>query len=484
MRQRTASAAAIVGVGQAVGALITLVTLAVLARLLEPAEFGLVAMVMTATGVLRVFSDAGLSTASIQKEGISDTEISNLFWANIALGGASSLLVAASAPLLASFYGHPELLWVTLALAPTFLITSASAQPLALLRRGLRFAEASVIRVAAVALGSVIAVWAAWSGAGVWSLIWLQLVPPVFTVAACCLTLRWHPRAPRSHPGTGSLLRFGASLTAGGLIWSLTRSSDGILIGKLYGAEALGHYSRGGALVMRPLEQALAPLDSVFIPTLSRLQGEPERFRAAVLNALESFAIVAFAIAGVLLPLSQALTDVVLGPSWNAAAPVLAAFTAVAAYMPLAAVAGWVLSSQGRGGDFVRLSTISSIAALLSFLAGVPWGPAGVALAHSLTCFLVHLPVAFYFAGSQPPLRTSELWSHVLRHAPLSVVGFAGAAFGQALVSSADPLARVAAGLGGGGIAAALWVVLSPPSRRVALDLVAMARRRHVHATP
>jgi O-antigen/teichoic acid export membrane protein len=123
LKARTVSSSLITMVSQGIQFALNLTSIAVLARLLSPQDFGLVAMVTTIMGFLRVFKDAGLSTATVQREGITHAQVSNLFWINVALSGAVSLLVAASAPLIAWFYREPRLVPITLALSITFILT-------------------------------------------------------------------------------------------------------------------------------------------------------------------------------------------------------------------------------------------------------------------------------------------------------------------------------------------------------------------------
>ena len=135
LRGRTVSSTIVTGAAQAVQLALNLGTTVILARLLAPQDFGLVAMVFTITGFLRIFGDAGLSTATVQKEKITHAQVSNLFWANVIVGGVATLILIISAPGIAWFYREPRLIGVTFALAITFLFASSTVQHLALLKR-------------------------------------------------------------------------------------------------------------------------------------------------------------------------------------------------------------------------------------------------------------------------------------------------------------------------------------------------------------
>src|SRR5262249_709435 len=153
-----------------------------------------------------------------------------------------------------------------------------SAQHLALVTRQMRFKAVALIRTVPLLVGSLIGIVLAWRGYGVWSLVALQLSTTLVSVILTWRLPHWRPQLISWHPENKSLLTFGANLTASTLIYSLARGTDGLLIGRYYGSEVLGLYSRATALMTRPMEQFTGPLDAVFMPALSRLQREPERY--------------------------------------------------------------------------------------------------------------------------------------------------------------------------------------------------------------
>jgi len=143
----------------------------ILARLLTPHDFGLVAMVTTVTSFLRVFKDAGLSIATVQRERITHAQVSNLFWINIAVSILGTLILAASAPVIARFYHNPRLITITLLLSTTFLISGSTIQHQALLKRQMRFKALALIEVGSMAVGVLIGILMALRGYRYWSLV-------------------------------------------------------------------------------------------------------------------------------------------------------------------------------------------------------------------------------------------------------------------------------------------------------------------------
>ena len=434
------------------------------------------AMVATIMGFLRIFNEAGLSTATVQREEITHAQVSNLFWTNVGLGSVISFVLAALAPAIAWFYREPRLLSVTVALCGTFILTGSTVQHLALLKRQMRFTMIAVIQVGSAAAGVLVGIVMAWRQYGYWSLVGMQLTTPFVAFVLTWWVSSWRPQRPKRGSGTRSMLNFGANLTASGFLWSLARGSDGLLIGRFYGSAALGIYSRAGALLTRPIDQAMAPLEAVFVPTLSRLQSQPERYRRIALQAYETVAVASFLFTGLLLAVAHPLTLVVLGPKWAEAAPIFAGFTLVAMYTPLGSVAGWLLSSQGRGQDFLRLSVICSSVTLAAFLVSLPFGPVAVAIAYSVSCLLISLPVSYHIAGRVGPVTTWDLWRLFFVHSPLWAVVCGATWLSLQLVSNASPLKQLSVCIPAGLLAGAIFIALYSPSRRTVMNLLSALR--------
>src|SRR6059058_4463480 len=171
LKGHTISSGAVTVSAQGAKFLLNMASTMILARLLMPRDFGLVAMVMTVANFLRVFKDAGLSIATVQRERITHAQVSNLFWVNVAVSALGSLIVAAAAPVIARFYHNPLLIGVTLVLSTTFIISGVNVQHQALLKRQMRFKSLAFIEVGSMAIGVVVGVVMAVLGCRYWSLV-------------------------------------------------------------------------------------------------------------------------------------------------------------------------------------------------------------------------------------------------------------------------------------------------------------------------
>ena len=258
----------------------------VLARLLVPQDFGLVAMVTTVVGFLRIFQNAGLATATVQRQEITHAQVSNLFWVNVAVGGVISLLVAVSAPAIAWFYHEPRLVAITLVLSITFVLASSAVQHIALLSRQMRFRVIAVIDIVSLLGGYLTGIGMALWKYGYWALVGAAVAQATIKLVLTWSISRWRPGLPSRNTQTWHLLSFGANITAGGLMCLLARSADNLLIGRFFGAAAVGLYTRGSILLLRPLDQLMISIYAVLIPALSRIQGQHDRYRRTFLKGV------------------------------------------------------------------------------------------------------------------------------------------------------------------------------------------------------
>ncbi|HWX14998.1 MAG TPA: lipopolysaccharide biosynthesis protein [Chthoniobacterales bacterium] len=443
LKGHTISSGVVTMLAQGVKFLLNLISTMILARLLSPRDFGLVAMVTTITGFLRVFKDAGLSIATVQRERLTQAQVSNLFWINLAVSALSTFIVAASAPIIAQFYHNRSLFSVTLLLSTTFLISGSTVQHQALLKRRMRFKALAVIEVGSMIVGVLVGIWMAVAGYGYWSLVGSSLSMETSGLVLTWSVSTWRPQFPTRHSGIGPLVTFGAHRTVADFISSLARGSDNLLIGRAYDAAAVGLYSRASVLLIRPLEQFLSPIYAVFVPALSRLQSHPERYRSTFLRLYEAIALTSLLFTGLLLALARPLTLVLLGPKWERAAVIFGGFTVAALCIPLANVSIWLFISQGRGRDGLIAQSINACAIVLSFLAGLPYGPVGVAIAFSVSSLFVRVPILYFMAGRRGPVKTADLWMVFFRHLPIWVVVFGATWLTLIPVSRFHPLAQL-----------------------------------------
>jgi PST family polysaccharide transporter len=224
-------------------------------------------------------------------------------------------------------------------------------------------------------------------------------------------------------------------------------------------------------LLLRPLELFLSPINAVFIPALSRLQSQPDRYRSTFLRLYEAFALTAFFLTGLLLALAHPLTLVLLGPKWERAAVIFGGFTVAALSIPLTNATTWLLTSQGRGRDILIAQSINSCALVVSFVVGLPYGPVGVAIAFSSSSLVVRLPLWYFIVGRRGPVRTADLWAVFFRHIPIWIITFFATWLTRTLVASLSPLPQLLICVPVGFIFGATFICSFSPQRQVAMHI-------------
>lgn len=456
--------------GQIARLLMQTVSVVVLARLLDPGDYGLVAMGLVVVGIGEIFRDFGLSSAAIQSPELSIRQRDNLFWINSAIGLCLTCITFFAAPAIAWLFHRDEVQPIVRAIAVVFLLNGLATQYRASLLRSLRFGAVAIADTVSVAIGFLVAVVSALSGWGYWA-----LVVQVLTQAGVVLTVsvgvsRWWPHRPRRDPGMPALLRFGWHLVGAQVLNFAGNNADTVLIGARFGAIPLGLYNRAYQLVMRPLVQLLAPSSSVAIPVLSRLRGDEDRFQRFLLRGqavLGYGAVVGLAwVAATALP----ITTVALGPKWESAAPLLALLAVAGALQTLAYVGYWVYVSRGLTVQLRRYSLFSATLRVTCVVVGSRWGVVGVA-AGMVASPAIAWPVSIWWLSRFAPIPTRQLLQGALRIIAVATLTASPAAV---IVRSMGPLSPWLSLLLSALAAFGVLALLSLVSRPVRTDLLSV----------
>jgi PST family polysaccharide transporter len=381
-----------------------------MARLLTPQDYGLIGMVAFVTGFVAMYKDLGLSAATIQKSEISVEQISTLFWVNVVLSLGITLLTAAIAPLVAWFYGEPRLTWITVVTSVGFLISGLAVQHEALLRRQMRYFALAAIGLTSVIGGYVVGITMARYGYSYWALVFSQLAVVSTNTALTIFLCRWVPSSPRRNTGVRSMIRFGGNLTGFATINYFSRNLDNLLIGRFWGAQQLGLYSRAYQLMGLPIDQINEPVTTVAVPSLSRLTDSPEDYRRAYLRMLEKIALVTMPGVVFMLVTSDWIIHILLGSQWVGAIRIFVLLGITALFQPVANTTGWLLVSQGRTHHMLQWGLISGPIIMASIVAGLPWGAVGVAASYAFTRVCIVDPLLYWFVGREGPVHTVDFY--------------------------------------------------------------------------
>lgn len=389
----------------------------VLSRLLVPGDFGVVTMVTSIIGLALLFSDLGLTDATLQSDTISHEQASTLFWAITVVNVAVALLLALCSGLMAAFYRDPRVRPIALVLSLQVLVFGAGNQHYALLRRRLAFVQVSVASMVTAAVSNGLAVIAAVLGLGFWSLVVREFASAVGRAVAGWYLCKWRPGAIFSPAEAGGLLRFGAA-TAGSLgVSYLSDNLDKTLLGAVYGATPLGYYVRAFGLFTLPLGQFSSGLHHVAVATLSRVRSNKEEFTRFYLRALATLSLLAMPLGGVVAVTSTELVVFLFGRQWSQSAPLLTILAPVAGVRVLYMTHEWLSASLGRADRRLKWQLVSFLATASAIGIGVLFGPKGVAAGYSVVSGAMLIPAVLY-AGQPAGLRfrrvVSSFWRSVV----------------------------------------------------------------------
>jgi PST family polysaccharide transporter len=364
---------------------------AVLARLLLPDDYGLMGMVATLTALLLVFSDMGLSWATIQQRELTQPQVSNLFWINAGIGVLLWFGCALVAPMVAAFYHREELRAVTAVMGASFLLGGLAVQPFALMRRRMAFRPIALIEIAAVVAAALSAISLAWLGYGYWALVVQALVGQVVRLLLAWPASRLTVQAPSRGVGTRGMVAFGGLLAVNGVLIYIARNLDSVLIGRYWGAESLGYYTRAYFLMLLPSTIATSVLANLMVPSLSALQDQPERFGEAYRRAVRVVAFFGCPLALGLAMTAREAVQIVYGPEWLPVVPMLVWLSIAGITQPIYNTTGWLFTAKAKGGLYLKLTLMNASVLLVAFWIGVRSGPLGVAQAYGLVMGLLLL---------------------------------------------------------------------------------------------
>ena len=377
-------------------------SLMILARLLEPKDFGLVAMVTAISGGLSLFKDAGLSMATVQRDSISQEQMSTLFWVNVLVGVILASLMMAVAPFIADFYHEPQLFWVALALTADFLFTGAAAQHSALLQRQMRFGTIAAIEFFCQLTSISVAIVMALNGMGYWALVGQAVTSPGLNAICTWGAAGWLPGLPKRGVGIRSMLRFGGLVTLNGLVVYIAYNVEKILLGRFWGAEALGVYGRAYQLINIPTENINSSISGIAFSALSRIQNDPIKQKRYFLKGYSFLIALTLPITIACAVFAEDVIFVVLGPKWSHSVPIFRLLAPTIVIFALINPFAWFLYATGRAGRSLKLAFVIAPLVIVAYIIGLPYGPKGVALAYSIAMALWVIPhIAWCIYGTE-----------------------------------------------------------------------------------
>lgn len=369
---------------QGVRLVLLTLSIVILARLLDPADYGLVAMVTAIIGVGELLRDMGLSMAAVQARSVSRGETSNLFWVNTLIGVILTTIVFLAAEPIAAFYGRPELVGITQALSFTFVVNGIATQFKAQINRDLRFMTLGMTEAVPHMLGLAAAIWWAVTIGGYGALVVQAIVIAAGGLLLDVAFARWWPGLFDRKTSIRRFLGFGGALVGTQSLAYISKNLDTVLLGLTVPSAQLGLYNRAYQIVVLPLTQLTAPMSRVAVPVLSRLQDDAAAF-TRYLRAGQFFSVtVASVLYGLVIGLAGPLVHVVLGADWVATAPIIQVLAVSGIFRAMGQVPYWLFLSKGYAGRQFRFYLVAQPLIIVGIIAGLPFGVLGVATGISI----------------------------------------------------------------------------------------------------
>src|SRR6266853_761895 len=339
---------------------LSLLTTIILARLLAPADFGLVAMAAVVIGFIELFQDLGTATAVIQRKNPSQALLASMFWLNAGFGFGAMLVLYLASPLAGAFYREPQVIRIMQVLSLSFLLS-----------------------------GNVLATLLLWSAG------------------------RWRPSWQFDWPEIRSVMGFSLNLTGANIFNYFARNADKLLIGRFLGPQDLGYYDLAYRLMQFPLQGISAVIGRVMFPLYSRMQDDAGQFGRTYLKVASAIALISFPLMLGLTALARPFVVTVFGAGWMPVIPLLLILAPLGAVQSIATTVGHIYMAKGRT-DWALWWTIGAgLLIVLSFVLGLPWGILGVTSSYAVMFLLLTYPafaVPFRLIGLRVRDLGGVLW--------------------------------------------------------------------------
>lgn len=388
--------------------LISLALFAILARLLQPSEFGLVALATAFIAILQVLTNSGFSKALIQKDVLDEKDASTAFWTSLMLSVVMYGCLVIAAPALANIFHVPELAPVLVVLGATIPLSALSRTPAALLARGFAFRTLSVRTIGASISGAVAALPLAYFGAGVWALVVQSIVETTVAVALLWASTTWRPSFTYSLDSLRSLWRTGVSLLGIELLDVIQSQIDKLLVGALFSTADLGIYSLAQRLGFMIQEMITTVISRVSLTTFSRAQNDLQRVTRIFRQLTFSTAIISFPAFALVAVLAPQIVPLLFGPGWDAAIPLIWIMAGGWAFASIAMFDRGALVGTGNASTAFWLALVQNLISVGLVILFAPFGVAGIAF--SRLARLVTWPIRLWALARKIALSA---WDYV-----------------------------------------------------------------------
>lgn len=370
MRSKTIRAMGHLGLGSALGKIISLGSTLVLARILSPGDYGLMAIAMIIIGFIGFFNEVGIGAAIVQKSELTTTEVNGCFAIAILISFLLFLATIAASESIAIFYGNPQLKAMISVLSIGFLLGALSTIPMAFLRREMQFKAIAGINLLAIAIQSILSLILAKLGYGVWALVWGFIVANIVTSIGFFVLSPWRPKGQYGIREASKLVMYGLHITSSRIFWYLYTNADKAIIGKLLGVKSLGVYDMAFSLATLPSGQVTTLVVNVAAPLFSKLQHQFSELNSVLLKLTRGLAYITYPTLIGMLVCSRELIMVALGPQWDDVLIPFSALCLMGLIKSVDPLLSQVMISTGHAKKLSAYTALCSAVMLLGVVVG------------------------------------------------------------------------------------------------------------------
>ncbi len=363
----------------------------ILARLLNPSDFGLFGMSIVFTGFISIFRSLGLGTAIIQRKKINNLYLSTAFWATLGMGCFLCIITILISPLITLFFKKELIRNIVIISSFGFIISSLSSIHINLLQREMKFNKIAVIEISGSIVYGAVAISIALMGYGVWSLVFGTLAEAFLLIPIYWYATGWIPKLNFSKKYFKNLFGFGSNVLGFNIINYFARNLDNLLIGRFLGASALGYYALAYNLMLKPLRYISWNVGRVLFPAFSSIQGNKQRVRNAYLKVISYISLITFPMMIGLFFVAPEFVKVFYGEKWVPTILILQILCFVGAIQSIGTTVGTIFYSQGRPDIQLKWGVFATPIVAIAFFIGLKWNIQGVATAYAVASGMLWL---------------------------------------------------------------------------------------------
>lgn len=353
---------------------VNLIVSIVLARILAPEEYGIIALVTIFITISNVLIENGFGTALIQKKDADDLDFSSVFYCNIVISVVLYITIFLIAPLISRFYAIEQLTPVLRVLGISVLIAALKSVQHAYVARKMIFKKFFICTLLGTISSAFIGIWMAYNGYGVWALVTQQLANTIIDTIMLWTTVKWRPIWDFSFDRLKSLFKFGWKMLCSGLIDTIYNELYGLTIGKIYNSEQLAYYNRANQFPKIITVNIDGSISSVMLPALSNEQDNKEKVKSMVRRAIKTSSFLLFPMMIGLAVVAEPLIKIILTDKWLPAVPLLQLLCFSYALWPIHTINLQAISAMGRSDIFLRLEIIKKVIGIIALLISCPFG--------------------------------------------------------------------------------------------------------------